>query len=91
MSGFGVMIGALVSSLADNPMLRDNPVGIYSYVGIIVGIVVVAVIISSFFNLIGHDRIKKHLIILPLVLYNIALIMAGILPKILPYIYNFKF
>ena len=89
-SGYGVMMGALLSSITDNPLLKDNPTNVVTYIGIIVVISVIAVIISSVFNLIGNDRVKKHLIILPLILYNIALFMAAILTKILPYVYNFK-
>ena len=90
MTGYGIMIGGLLYSLTDNPLLKDNPSNIFAYISIIVVISVIAVIISSVFNLIGNDRVKKHLIILPLILYNIALFMAAILTKILPYVYNFK-
>lgn len=90
MSGYAIMMGSLLSSLADNPILKDNPKNIYAYIFIIVTISIIGVIMSFIFNILGKEKIKRPLIILPLALYNIALFMAAILPKILPYVYNFK-
>lgn len=87
-TGLCIMIGSLVANVFMDPIMSDNPINIIIYFSIIVILCVIATFTAIIYNVSDKLKLMKNVVFLPLIIYMIAIFMAGVLSKFSYFIYS---
>ncbi len=85
-TGFSIMMGSLLEDVFQNPILTDGDSFVYFYFGTMILITIIAVGIAVLRNISDSLRENPLFVHLPLLLFLIVCLLAGIMPYILPYL-----
>ena len=82
----GFMMGSVLEDVFQNPILTDGDSFVYLFVGTMFLITIIAVGIAVLRNISDSLRENPLFVHLPLLLFLIVCLLAGIMPYILPYL-----
>lgn len=88
--GMGVMIGALMGEIFQNPALQDGATNIYLYMGLGVILIIMSFMGVVLYNLSNNWAQREHTRFLPLVTFFVVFLMSGLLPHIFKVLYALK-
>ena len=69
----------IIYPIIDSPIMSDNPVGIYIWLGLIVFTFILATIFAILYDFVEYFRLKNHAKLIPLIIYLIGIVMVIIL------------
>ncbi len=88
MTGWIIMIVSSLSKVFKSPLMYDNAINLYIYLGVALIFFVVATALSVIRNKNNNFRNKSYSLLIPFVLYFIGLLMITIFPFIYKTIYT---
>ena len=86
-AGLCLMEGSFISNITDNPLISENPTNIYIFLGLSIILFAIATIMIVIHNLSDLAKEKMFYKVIPFILYFIGLLISGILPYIINFIY----
>ena len=78
-TGLCLMTVPIIYPIIDSPIMSDNPVGIYIWLGLIVFTFILATIFAILYDFVEYFRLKNHAKLIPLIIYLIGIVMVIIL------------
>ncbi len=90
-SGIGVILGTMLGPIFESPIMSDNPVNLYICLGGIGFLILLGTILSILYNLSEPLKDKKNFILVPLVIFGIAITLTVILSTVVSYKFGINY